>query len=404
MHIDNVKQFCLTVRESFERNERVQQRFKDNDLDVEFFYGLHGQTIGIQPTQTVWDTNRDNTFRNNPGKLSITISKLMLFQHILDKGYDEVLIYENDVTFVDNYREEFEQSYQLLPENWEAAHCGSCCIENKPTVAINSRISTIKYPLCCHAILWKKEAIRKAYEAIKIASWGSNSDIILERAVYPKMNHYCFIPQICFQEDKPSEAAQTVVWQDVQGWFTPCMRQIYNEQLDSFGHNPAKIAEIGCWYGASTIYLADEIKRRLKPVTLYAIDTWKGSANESQMDAPLKENNGDIYHVFMDNVAKCGVMHYITPMRMSSVEAASKFADGELNFAFIDGDHSCDSVKADLEAYYPKIHYNSTLAGHDFPRDSVKAAVEEFCKKHRKNYRVFEQSWLIDACHRPDFD
>lgn len=394
MHLDRIKQFCLTVKESFERNERVQQRFKDNNLDVEMFTGVHGMTIGIQPTQTVWDTHRDNTFRNNPGKLSITISKLMLWQHILDKGYDEVIIYENDVTFCDNYQQEFDRSYEALPNNWEAAHIGSCCISDKPTVAINDRISQIKYPLCCHAILWKREAIRKAYEAIKIASWGSNSDIILERAVYPKMNHYCFIPQLCFQEDKPSEAAQTVVWQDIHGWFD--FQRIYDEQLDSFGHNPATVVEVGCWLGRSTAYMADEIKRRLKPVTFYAVDTWKGSANESQMQPFLKEHDGDIYNQFMKNMANCGVHEYVKPIRKPSVEAAEDFADGSVDFVFIDADHSYEAVKADILAWLPKVHFHRCMGGHDIEREPVQRAVTEV---FGSKWRRWENVWLVDHCH-----
>lgn len=391
------KQFLLDIHCMPWRTDAVMKRFADAGLDVERFVGIHGQTVGIMPTMTVWDTYRDNCFRNNPGKMSITISKLMLWQHILDKGYDEVIIYENDVVFSPNYQEQFAISYDALPNDWEVAHIGHCCTEGKPTTAINNRISKIQYPLCCHAMLWSYKGLEYAYDAIKKASWGTNSDIILERAVYPKLNHYCFTPALAFQDDTPSEAAKTEVWTDIPGWFTPCMQQIYNEQLDSFGYNSAVIVEVGSWLGRSTSYMASEIKRRLKPAKFYAVDTWKGSANEEAMQATLQEHGGDIYDQFMRNMARTGVYDYITPIRKTSVEAAKDFADGSVSFCFIDGDHSYKAVRDDILAWLPKVHYNSCMAGHDIDRPGVRQAVMEI---FGTSYRQYEQCWIVNHCHR----
>lgn len=379
------------------RTEAVQKRFAEQGLDVERFCGVYGQTIGVMPTQTVFDTHRDNTYRNNPGKLSITISKLLLWQHILDSGVDECIIFENDVTFCDNFVGEFATSYQALPEDWQVAHIGHCCTEGKPTKVINDRISQVRYPLCCHAMLWKREGLAAAYHAMKRASWGSNSDIILERAIYPKLNHYTFTPALAFQDQTPSEAAKTEVYTDVQGWFTPCMQQIYHEQLDSFGYDPAVVVEVGSWLGRSTIWMADEIKRRLKPVTFYAVDTWQGSANEPDMKPTLDAYNGDIYDQFIRNICRCGVYDYIKPIRMPSVEAAKQFADGSVNFCFIDGDHSYEAVKADIQAWLPKVHFNSCIAGHDLDRPGVRRAVDEMFPG---KWRRYEQCWIVDNCHR----
>lgn len=379
------------------RTEVVQQRFKDAGLDVERFAGIHGSTVGIQPTMTVFDTHRENTYRNNPGKMSITISKLMLWQRIMDRDEREVIIFENDVTFCPNFIDEFLASYRALPDDWEVAHIGNCCTENKPTQRFNDRVSRIKYPLCCHAMLWSYKGLEFASEVMRRSSWGTNSDIILERAVYPFLNHYCFTPALAFQDDTPSEAAKTEVWEDIQGWFTPCMKQIYNEQLDSFNYNPAVVVEVGSWLGRSAGYMASEIKRRIKPVKFFAVDTFKGSANEEAMQATMQAHGGDIFDQFNRNMARIGVMDYVTPIRMPSVEAAKQFKDGEVNFCFIDGDHSPEAVKADILAWLPKVHYNSCMAGHDIDRPGVRQAVSEV---FGKKWRQYEQCWIVDNCHR----
>lgn len=397
MHIDRIKKICLTVKENPWRNAIVAERFKESGLDVEFFYGLHGTTVGLMPTTTVWDVEREHTYRINPGKTSITFSKMMLFQHILDKGYDEVLVLENDVKFSQYFKEDFEESYNKLPADWQAVHVGFCCSEGRPTTVINDRVSQICHPLCCHALLFKRKAVELALEELKRNYCGTPSDTVLQRRVYPKLNHYCFVPPLVFQDGTDSESAKMEVYADVQGWFD--WSRIYDEQLTGFGDTPAKVAEVGCWKGRSTIYFADEIKRRLKNVTLYAVDTWRGNADEPDMKAMIDAANGDIYPEFIRNINRCGVADYIVPMRMTSVEGAAQFKDGELSFVFIDAGHSYEDVTADLNAWYPKVKGGSTIAGHDIARASVRKAVDDFTKKIGKRFRAWNECWILDGCH-----
>lgn len=71
-------------------------------------------------------------------------------------------------------------------------------------------------------------------------------------------------------------------------------------------------------------------------------------------------------------------------VRLPSVDAAATYNAGVFDFAFIDGDHTCESVKADIAAWWPKINAGGLLCGHDIdhPRDQrglwgVRRAVEE---------------------------
>jgi predicted O-methyltransferase YrrM len=65
-------------------------------------------------------------------------------------------------------------------------------------------------------------------------------------------------------------------------------------------------------------------------------------------------------------------------LAMTSVEAAAQVEDGALDFAYIDARHDYDSVRQDLEAWFPKIRPGGILAGHDYPEPGVRAAVDEF--------------------------
>lgn len=51
---------------------------------------------------------------------------------------------------------------------------------------------------------------------------------------------------------------------------------------------------------------------------------------------------------------------------MASTEAAGKVEDGWADFVFIDAAHSYQAVKADLEAWRPKVKAGGWFGGHDY--------------------------------------
>lgn len=70
-------------------------------------------------------------------------------------------------------------------------------------------------------------------------------------------------------------------------------------------------------------------------------------------------------------------------MRNMSHEVVDQFEDESLDFVFIDGDHSYDGVKTDMEMWLQKVKKGGWIGGHDYdhPRlPGVKRAVDEFFK------------------------
>jgi hypothetical protein len=71
--------------------------------------------------------------------------------------------------------------------------------------------------------------------------------------------------------------------------------------------------------------------------------------------------------------------------RKTSLEAARRVDDRTLDFVYLDARHDYDSVKEDLEAWFPKVRPGGIVAGHDYADGSfpsgefgVKRAVDEF--------------------------
>jgi len=55
-----------------------------------------------------------------------------------------------------------------------------------------------------------------------------------------------------------------------------------------------------------------------------------------------------------------------TVHRGRSIEQAAKVADGSVDLVFLDADHTYKQVKADIEAWLPKVRPGGWLSGHDY--------------------------------------
>lgn len=125
------------------------------------------------------------------------------------------------------------------------------------------------------------------------------------------------------------------------------------EEMDS-------IIEIGSWKGRSGHALLSGCKGMV-----YLIDTFKGTAGE--MDY-FKDK--DAYEQCVENLKDFKNKEIL---KMTSSEAVSLVP--EVDMVWIDGDHSYEGCKRDIEMYLPKA--KKLICGHDFGRDVIKRAVKE---------------------------
>lgn len=85
-------------------------------------------------------------------------------------------------------------------------------------------------------------------------------------------------------------------------------------------------------------------------------------------------------------------------LRDPSVEGAQYFADGSLDFVFIDACHVYDAVAADIRAWSPKIRRGGLLTGHDYHLPGVYQAVQEFAASQGKAVETgADNCWLIEV-------
>lgn len=69
-------------------------------------------------------------------------------------------------------------------------------------------------------------------------------------------------------------------------------------------------------------------------------------------------------------------------VRQNSWDYAPYIEDGSLDLVFVDGDHTYDAVKRDIELYWPKVRSGGYLTGDDFAIPAVTRAVTEFASRN----------------------
>jgi predicted O-methyltransferase YrrM len=174
-------------------------------------------------------------------------------------------------------------------------------------------------------------------------------------------------------------------WQDAmfeEGYFT--YPNLYSCMVHQFPTN-SHFVEVGSWKGRSAAYLAVEIHNSGKVIKFDCVDTWSGSETETAHQSDQYVKTGTLYEKFLSNTER--VKHIITPVRGLSVEMANRYEDDSLDFVFIDGDHRYECVKADIEAWLPKVKAGGIIAGHDYGWcTDVRKAVHDFFGEGQDSY------------------
>jgi hypothetical protein len=172
----------------------------------------------------------------------------------------------------------------------------------------------------------------------------------------------------------------------IAGWFAAENREVLSALI--VDHDIKSVVEIGSFLGLSAVWFA----QRVDSVT--CVDRWIEEAtfeSENNLLGTLRRWDlpRDFFPLFRDNVMRSGLWHKIHP-----VKGHSRYVHGEVPFAdlvYIDGDHSYDGCKRDIEIYREKAR--RVICGDDYvERDGfgVAQAVQE---AFRGRYQTLGAFW-----------
>lgn len=150
-------------------------------------------------------------------------------------------------------------------------------------------------------------------------------------------------------------------------------------------------AEIGVFKGRN----AKSILKNLSVARLFLIDPYIKYEQYLTDTASWRVHESDIEDVQEIAESRLNSFDNIRWKIMTSQDAANHFGEETLDFLYIDGNHSYEAVKEDIENYYSKIKTGGIIGGHDIELPSVAKAVFEFAVKHNREVHVLSPDWWI---------
>jgi hypothetical protein len=156
--------------------------------------------------------------------------------------------------------------------------------------------------------------------------------------------------------------------------------------------------------------------------TLYMVDVWRSLDYDGYQDS-TNNIHGDVFEEAMQSIK--GHEDRAIMIRANSKKASEMFVDLSLDFVYIDANHCYDSVKYDIESWYPKVRNGGFICGHDYLNIDwwndksfaengidkhisangeycgvfgVNPAVDEFCQKNSYDLEITNEwfgSWCI---------
>lgn len=167
-------------------------------------------------------------------------------------------------------------------------------------------------------------------------------------------------------------------WRDIQGWFD--WQTLYTRMAEQVQPNGC-IVELGVWRGCSITYLGSELKRLGKTgVRVFGVDNFVGGDDTPDVYSGIRSiiKDGDVFNECQTNVRECGVDRIVKLIREDTVKASEWFADGTVDFLFIDSNHTPECLRKELRVWLPKLKAPTWIAGHDIHGTYLRDAVIEY--------------------------
>jgi hypothetical protein len=142
--------------------------------------------------------------------------------------------------------------------------------------------------------------------------------------------------------------------------------------------------EVGIAYGSMSMALL----AHFPTLNMVGVDPFEPYSTTDHMSK--NQNDMDKLCEFTTERVKSSFPNRFSLMRLPSIKAADQFANGSLDFVFIDACHEYEPVKADIEAWASKVRSGGILCGHDYGREwvGVKAAVDEFFTSRNQDFFI----------------
>ena len=172
-------------------------------------------------------------------------------------------------------------------------------------------------------------------------------------------------------------------YQNIEGWLTPIEANGLHE-ISSMLPKESVVLEIGSWKGKSTWCIAQGLKKG----TINCIDPFNAAGEDGSKEIYEKtKGHNSLLEQFQNNMKGISEKINITTHKGYSSDFVNAIPN--INFLFIDGDHSIEGCRFDYENFENEVKVGGFLAFHDYYPDRSELGstwVIQNLVKQNKNY------------------
>ncbi len=123
------KILVLTLDRAKDRQDRIRRILKN--VDYEFFTGVDKNNLDVEilGSKNVYDAKKARKMNRQgkemiPGQIACSLSHRQIYQHIIDKNFERVLVFEDDIVPLPENLKHLPDTLKELPHDWELVYLG----------------------------------------------------------------------------------------------------------------------------------------------------------------------------------------------------------------------------------------------------------------------------------------
>lgn len=198
------KTFCINLERRPDRKDVMIERFNKANLDVEFVKAVDGRELAW--TEELKHLFRNNTYGSHRGVIGCALSHHNLWRQLANSNDDSYLIFEDDVTLADNFKEKLSHAYAQVENNDFDILYFAFIIYNNKLDTMRDVIQSNNYPKVIPfdtnfygagngSYIITKSGAKKLLQYVEQNGFNVPCDSIAR--LLPNVNRYSTIPHIC---------------------------------------------------------------------------------------------------------------------------------------------------------------------------------------------------------------
>lgn len=193
----NIRPFCITVPEAFERTEFIRNHFAAVGFETEFFNGVSSRDSGLI-TKHLYEVDAPGSgYKIGHKEVAGFVSFYMAWTAMLYMPENHFWTTEFDCKYPPDWRRRVEQALKDVPPDFDLLYVGSCCCQGKPMKHVKGDVFEMNQMQCGHSTIIAKKALpvmlatqRKCYAPL---------DISLAFHTLHKLKCYAILPRVADQ-------------------------------------------------------------------------------------------------------------------------------------------------------------------------------------------------------------